>query len=152
MRAFVFVVLAFGTLFLSAKVSLAASQASATEAAESLGWRLGMQAYSFNRFTFFEAVEKTAALGMKWIEAYPGQKMSQEKPDSKVHHTMSQEDMDAVLAKLKAEGVQLVNYGVVGLGNDEAECRKVFEFAKKMGIETITSEPEEGALDLIDRL
>ena len=31
-------------------------------------WRLGMQAYSFNRFTFYEAVEKNKALGMSYIE------------------------------------------------------------------------------------
>ena len=30
-------------------------------------WKLGMQAYSFNRFTFYEAVEKNAALEMKYI-------------------------------------------------------------------------------------
>ena len=41
-------------------------------------WRLGMQAYSFNRFTFYEAVEKNKALGMEYIEAYPGQKLSAE--------------------------------------------------------------------------
>ena len=38
-------------------------------------WRLGMQAYSFNRFTFYEAVDKTRALGMRYIEAYPGQRL-----------------------------------------------------------------------------
>ena len=27
-------------------------------------WRLGMQAYSFNRFTFYQAVDKNVALGM----------------------------------------------------------------------------------------
>ena len=40
------------------------------------GWRLGTQAYSFNRYTFFEAIEKTASLGLDWIEAYPGQTLS----------------------------------------------------------------------------
>ena len=35
------------------------------------GWRLGMQAYSFRKFTFYEAVEKTAALGLDWIETGP---------------------------------------------------------------------------------
>lgn len=154
MKVFFLVLLVFGSVCFSARFSHASTPVAgeATKAAEALGWRLGMQAYSFNRFSFFEAVEKTAALGLKWIEAYPGQRLSQEKPDSKFHHAMPQQDMDAALEKLKAEGVQLVNYGVVGLGSDEAECRKVFDFAKKMGIETITSEPEEAAFELIDRL
>ena len=37
------------------------------------GWRLAVQAWTFNRFTFSEAVEKVASLGLHWIEAYPGQ-------------------------------------------------------------------------------
>ncbi len=115
-------------------------------------WRLGMQAYSFNRFTFYEAVDKTKALGMDYIEAYPGQKLSAEHGDAKFDHNMSKDLMLEVKQMLKAKGVKLVNYGVVALPNDEAECRKVFDFAKAMGIETIVSEPPEDAFDLIDRL
>ncbi len=120
--------------------------------AEKLGWRLGCQAYSFNRFTFFEAVDKTQSLGLHYIEAYPGQSLSKEKPDVKVDHNMPPETREEIKAKLKAADVKLVNYGVVGLPNDEAECRKVFDFAKAMGIETIVSEPPEDAFDLVDTL
>jgi sugar phosphate isomerase/epimerase len=115
-------------------------------------WRLGMQAYSFNRFTFYEAIDKTKALGMRYIEGYPGQSLSKEKPDIKADHNMSPEIRKEVLAKLRESGVKLVTYGVVGLSNNEAECRKVFDFAKDMGIETIVSEPPEDAFDLIDKL
>ena len=52
------------------------------------GWRLAIQAYTFNRFTFFEAIDKTASLGLDWIEAYPGQKLSMEQPDAQLIHTM----------------------------------------------------------------
>jgi sugar phosphate isomerase/epimerase len=115
-------------------------------------WKLGMQAYSFNRFTFFEAVDKTKALEMKYIEAYPGQALSKEKPEVKTDHNMSSADKKLMLQKLRESGVKLMNYGVVGLPNNEAECRKVFDFAKEVGIETIVSEPPEDAFDLIDKL
>jgi len=115
-------------------------------------WKLGMQAYSFNRFTFSEAVEKNKALGMRYIECYPGQTLSKEKPDVKTDHNMSSADRQAMKRMLQQAEVKLMNYGVVGLPNNEAECRKVFEFAKEMGIETIVSEPPEDAFDLIDRL
>ena len=115
-------------------------------------FKLGMQAYSFNRFTFFEAVEKNKALEMKYIECYPGQKLSKDKPDVKMDHNMSAADRKLALKKLRESGVKLMNYGVVGLPNNEAECRKVFDFAKEMGIETIVSEPPEDAFGLIDRL
>jgi len=115
-------------------------------------WKLGMQAYSFNRFTFFEAVDKTAALGMHYIEAYPGQRLSKEKPDVKTDHNMSSGDRKLMLKKLRESGVKLMNYGVVGLSNNEAACRKVFDFAKDMGIETIVSEPPEDAFGVISKL
>lgn len=121
-------------------------------AAEKLGWHLGCQAYSFNRFTFYEAIDKNQSLGLHYIEAYPGQKLSPEKPDVTFDHNASPEVREEVLAKLEAADVKLVNYGVVGLPNDEAESRKVFEFAKAMGIETLTSEPPEEQLDLVEKL
>jgi len=98
-------------------------------------WRLGMQAYSFNRFTFYEAVQKNKALGMRYIEAYPGQKLSADHGDAQFHHNMSPKLALEVKQMLKAQGVTLVNYGVVGLPNNEDECRKVFNFARAMGIE-----------------
>jgi len=115
-------------------------------------WKLGMQAYTFNRFTFYEAVDKTKALGLRYIEAYPGQRLSKEKPDARFDHNMSSALKKEALQKLQDTGVKLVNYGVVGLPNNEAECRKVFNFAKDMGIETIVSEPPEDAFDLIEKL
>ena len=60
--------------------------------------------------------------------------------------------LDAVKAKLDSADVRLVNYGVVPLPSDEAECRKVFDFATTMRIETIVSEPPLEALGLVDRL
>ncbi|MFO7975724.1 MAG: sugar phosphate isomerase/epimerase [Candidatus Hydrogenedentota bacterium] len=134
-----------------------AQEESAVEAkgapnAEKLGWHLGCQAYSFNRFTFFEAVEKNQSLGLHCIEAYPGQKFSPEKPDAKFDHNMSEELRQEALAKLEACDVKLVNYGVVGLSADEAQSRKVFDFAKAMGIQTIVSEPAPEAMDTVEKL
>lgn len=121
-------------------------------AAEKIGWRLGVQAYSFNRFTFYEAIEKTASLGLRYIEAYPGQALSKEHPGVAMDHHLPPELRAEVKRKLKASRLKLVNYGVVGLGTNEAENRKVFDFAKEMGIETIVSEPPPEAFDLLDKL
>jgi sugar phosphate isomerase/epimerase len=117
------------------------------------GWQLGIQAWTFNRFTLYEAIDKTASLGLDWIEAYPhGQKLSREKPNIIFGHEMPVEIRQEVKRKLADAGVKLINYGVVGLPNDEAECRKVFEFAKEMGVETLVSEPPAEAFDMLDRL
>jgi len=117
-----------------------------------LNWRLGCQAYSFRNFTLFETIEKNASLGLKWLEAYPTQALSPEKQDVKVDHNSPREVLDVVKAKLDSAGTRLVNYGVVLLPNDEEQCRKIFDFAKAMGLETIVSEPPDDALDLVDTL
>jgi len=130
----------------------AATVAKGAPNAEKLGWRLACQAYSFNRFTFYEAVEKNASLGLHYIEAYPGQRLTGEKPDLKLNDTLPPEVRLEVKKRLADAGVKMVNFGVTRLPNDEAACRKTFDFAKDMGIETIVSEPPADAFDLLDRL
>lgn len=141
-------------VFTSCATAQEASAAAAKGApnAEKLGWHLGCQAYSFNRFAFFEAVDKNQSLGLHYIEAYPGQKFSPEKPDATFDHNMPEELRQEALAKLKAADMKVVNYGVVGLSADEAESRKVFDFAKAMGIQTICSEPAPEAMDTVEKL
>ena len=119
--------------------------------ATKLGWRLGCQAYSFNRFTFFDAIDKTASLGLKVIEAYPGQTIS---PQHKVGIGLGtpKQVLKAVKKHLADSGLKLVNFGVCGLSRDEGESRKTFDFAKEMGIETVVSEPAEDAFDTLEKL
>ncbi len=135
-----------------AKVMAAEKLASGAPNAERLGWRLGCQAYSFNRYTFYEAIEKTASLGLRYIEAYPGQRLSRQKQDVRTNPDMSAADNKEMLKRLADAGVKLVNFGVVGLPNNKARARSVFEFAEEMGIETIVSEPPFDAFDLIEKL
>lgn len=105
------------------------------------GWFIGCQAYTFNRFSAFEAIAKTKEAGGNLIEFYPGQVL---KPGSKekIHHTMSAESMAELQAELKRQGVKAVNYGVVGAGNPE-EVNKIMAFAKKMGLYAVCTEATE---------
>ncbi|MBN2021252.1 MAG: TIM barrel protein [Pirellulales bacterium] len=120
--------------------------------AEKLGWRLGCQAYTFNRFTFWEAVEKVKTLGLRYIEAYPGQRLDSDRLDVQMGPDLSADARAEVKKRLADAGVTLVNYGVCGLSKDEADARKTFEFAKDMGIETIVSEPPQDAFDVLEKL
>ena len=118
---------------------------------EAPAWRLGSQAWTFNRLTFLEAVDRVAALGMKYIEMYPGQQVGPDLPD-KTGPGMGPQATAAVRARLKERGVTLVSYGVTGLPGEEAACRAIFDWAKGMGIETIVAEPAQGDLPMIDKL
>jgi sugar phosphate isomerase/epimerase len=115
------------------------------------GFALGCQAYTFNRFTVFEAIEKTAYARGKVIEFYPGQKLSKEQPDVKFSHDAPREVWEKVLAKCKEHGITPIAYGVVGLSKEEDQSRKVFEFAKAMGICVINTESVD-ALDTFEKL
>ena len=141
-----------GVAGLSGSGLAAAEPREGTGNADRLGWRLGCQAYTFNRFTFFEAVDKVASLGLRIIEAYPGQKLSSEDPDARMDDGMSARARSELRQRLAEAKVRLTSYGVVGLSRDLAATRRVFEFAKDMEIETIVSEPAPDAMEMIDRL
>src|SRR5439155_102386 len=84
------------------------------------GFAIGCQAYTFNRFSVFEAIEKTAQAGGKVIEFYPDQKLSSDQPDVKWNHNASEEIIQKVKDKLAQHHLKAVNYGVVGIPKDEA--------------------------------
>ncbi len=114
------------------------------------GFAIGCQAYSFNRFSVFEAIEKTAETGGKVIEFFPGQKLTKDEPNVRWDHKASEEVIQRVEKKLAEHGIKAVNYGVVG-GRDEAEWRKIFEFAKRLKLYAVTTE-DVPKLDIIEPL
>ena len=114
------------------------------------GFAIGPQAYTFKNFSAFEAIEKAEQAGAKCIEFFPGQKLSKEQPDKKLHHSMSDEDFKALQDKLAKHHITAVNYGVVG-GKDLAEWTSIFAFAKKLGLYAITTEDVKN-IDIIEKL
>lgn len=116
-----------------------------------LGWRLSCQAWTFRDLTLFETIELLPKLGIRNIEMFPGQKLSKEKPEG-FSHDSPDAVVQEVIAKLRENRVRAVAYGVVGLGEDEKSARKVFEFAKKLNMRTITSEPSEASMPMLDKL
>lgn len=143
---------ATGALTASAGVGLnnpplwAADRAQGAPHAEKLGWRLGCQAWTFNRGTFYEAMDKTAELGLHYIEAFPNQPLSPDKSNEKVGPGLSAEARKELKKRLADKGLKLVNFGVGPYD------RQVFDFAKDMGIETLVSEPPFDAFDQLDKL
>jgi sugar phosphate isomerase/epimerase len=115
------------------------------------GFFIGCQAYTFNRFTVFEAIEKTAQAGGKVIEFYPGQPLNKEEPNVKWDHNASPETIQKVKDQLAKFKIRPVNYGVVDIPKNESEARQVFEFAKTMGLRAVTTESVD-AIDTIEKL
>lgn len=122
----------------------------AMRAQEKLGWRLGIEAYTFHKFTFFETIEKTAQLGLPYIGGLSFQKVSKDIPKN-FDPQLTDDELSAIRLKLEAAGLRFLTYYIQDIPSDEAACRKIFEFGRKMGIETFMSEPKPEALDLIEK-
>jgi len=114
------------------------------------GFAIGCQAYTFHRFSVFEAIEKTAAAGGKVIEFFPGQRLTKDDPRTVWDHKASDAVIQQVEKKLKEHGLKAVNYGVVR-GENAEEWRKIFEFARRLKLYGITTEDVK-SLDIIEPL
>jgi len=122
-----------------------------TSAAEQLGWQLAIHSYTFKNFPILDAIDKTASVGVRYMSISGSVNWNGTKVPTM---NLSENDLQTIFAKLKADGIspKFVNMGVVKLPPDEAESRKVFEFAKKLGIDTLVAEPATDALDTVEKL
>ena len=136
---------------LSAPTLPSARMTPASKAEEALGWRLGVAPYSFNQFTFFEAIDKTAQLAIPYMGSLSFQKVSAGIPKD-LDDRLTDEEIQQVRLKLDAAGVRLLTYYFHQIPGDAAGCRKIFEFGRKLGIETFISEPLPESLDTIEGL
>jgi len=112
----------------------------------------GCQAYSFRLYSVMEAIEKTAEAGGKTIQFYPRQALNAENKEVLFNHDSPPEVIAQVKAKLAEAGVHAAAYGVVRFDQDEAASRKIFEFAKAMGMSVLVTEPAVEALDHLEKL
>jgi sugar phosphate isomerase/epimerase len=128
------------------------AQTVATSSADKLGWQLAVHSYTFRKFPIAEAIDKTAALGVHYMSISGSVNLVG--TNSVGTMTLSEKDQQDLLDKLKAAGIapKFVNLGVVQLPPDQAQSRKVFEFAKKFGIDTLVAEPATNALDTVEKL
>ena len=115
------------------------------------GFAIGTIVYTFDHFTLFEALEKTAQAGAKVVELSAKTSLSKEEPNVAFDYHASPEIIAKVNAKLAECHLKPVNYAIIPFPDSEAEARKLFEFAKTMGVRAITTESPE-ALDLMEKL
>ena len=114
---------------------------------------VSVQCWTFNQFTFEQALDKIDDLGVKYVEAYPGQRLSKERPESETFgHHMTEEQKNWVKEQLKQRNLKLVSYGVVHFDNTKEATEAVFEFAKDMGIYTLVIEPKYDDFSLIESM
>ena len=109
-----------------------------------LGFKMGIQSYSLRDFGVEAALESTKKLGLKYWESYGGH----------LGMTSVPKQIEAHKELVKKYGVTVISYGVLGFDENENAAREKFEFAKAMGIVSISADPkpDKVTFDLLDKL
>ncbi len=122
----------------------------ATLAQEKLGWKIEVTAWGLNKFTLFETIDKTRELGLNYVGGLSFQKVSADIPQN-FDAALTDEQLEQIRLKMDAAGVRMPTCFYATIPGDDEGCRKVFEFSRKLGIETLISEPPAESLDTIER-
>jgi sugar phosphate isomerase/epimerase len=120
-------------------------------AQERLGWRLGVEAYTFHKFTFFETLKRAAKLGLPYVGGLSFQRVGGQIAKN-FEPGLSDDELRTIRFQLDAAGLRLLTYYIHDIPADEPGCRRVFEFGRKLGIETFMTEPKLETLDTIERM
>ncbi len=100
---------------------------------------IAVQCWTFRKYSFFEALDRIEKLGVKYIQAYPGQILDKNK-SVRFDHNLNSEQINLIKKKLKEHKLTIYGYGVVNLDNEQ-DMEKVFRFAREMNIKIIVAEP-----------
>lgn len=105
-------------------------------------FHMGVQSYSLRHFKTEDALKQTKDLGLTYWEGW----------DQHFPITDDPKKITEYKDLLKSYNVKMPTFGVVYFGDKENEARRAFEFAKVMGIETLSASPTLDALPLVDKL
>src|ERR1017187_374387 len=86
------------------------------------GFAIGTIVYTFDHFTLYEALEKTAQAGAKVVELAAKTSLSKEEPNVPFDYHASPETIEKVKAKLTQCHLKPVNYAIIPFPNSEAEA------------------------------
>jgi len=113
-------------------------------------WNIGVALYSFNRFSFADALDKADSAGVNYVEGFSFHNMGKEFND-KTMAAMTEEDISKIKEMLSAKKLEMQSMYVSGAKN-EADWKYYFEMAKAMNMQHLVSEPEKESWDMLDSL
>ena len=116
-----------------------------------LEWNVGVPLGSFKRETFFDAAARADALGVAAIEGDSAQKVNIQIPKN-LDYKLAPGELNAVRDRMTALSLRMPAYFTPTIGEDDQAARRVFEFAKALGIETVVVQQTPAALPAIEKL
>ena len=127
------------------------SRRTRTAVAGLLGGKVGIRSTAFGQIAFLEAAVKTDAAGLAFIEGFSSQRVSPQVAKN-LDANLSPDEIAGVRNKLRALNLKMPAYHVDAIPADEASRRRLFEFAKSLGADTIVAATDPAALGDLDRL
>lgn len=104
--------------------------------------QLGIQLYSLREFPLTQALEHAAKIGFKQVEFYSGMLPTNASPET-IRQTRKQ---------VSDLGMTISSHGVNHIGTDRKANENLFEFAKALGVKSITIDPDPDSFDQLDEL
>lgn len=105
-------------------------------------YKLGIQLYSLRGFDVDTALKHAADLGFSQVEFYSGMLATD----------ASDDEIETTKKKVSDLGMSISAHGVNRFTKDADANRRLFEFAKKLGIPTLTADPDPESFDSLDDL
>ncbi len=122
-----------------------------TPSAADMGWLVGVQLYTFRRFSFYEALDMIADLGVRHVEPCFFLPLDKNRPKLKTNEDLPPAVRKELKQRLNDRGIAMSSF-YSALAADEDRAKKIFEFSKEMGADVIVAEPPAEAFDMIEEL
>lgn len=106
------------------------------------GFTMGAQSYCFRNFNTEQALKKTQELGLRYIEF----SKKHASPDS------TPQQVKALLNLCRDYAITPIAFGVQAFSKNHDANKKVFEFARAMGIKYLSADPTPDSFDSLDKL
>lgn len=152
--AAIFLFLFFAILFFTRCNNATQKEPDATPAKDSAdvtkNWKLGVQMWTFHYFSFDTALAKADSAGIKYIEAFPGQRLGAGLQGS-FGTDMSADTRAKLKQLLQSKGISIIAFGVISPSSVD-EWKKYFDLAKDFGLSYITAEPHKDQWNQVDSL
>ncbi len=106
------------------------------------GLKVGLASYSVNKMSFDELVALLKNLGLRYVSL----------KDCHLPMSLTKEQIQSRIKKLKDIGVTAISGGVIYLKSDEAGQRRAFEYAKNAGFQDAVISLDPAALPVTEKL
>jgi inosose dehydratase len=106
------------------------------------GFTVGVQSYTFRNFNFEQAMQRTADLGLRYVELFRNH----------VPLNSTPQQLDAIKATLRRLNITPISFGVESFTRDAAANRRIFDFARNLGVRYLSADPSPDSFDSLNDL